>query len=59
MIPTQTKTVAFDEFATWHPENSVQKYELHNGVIVEMALGTGDHSEVMHFIKNTLKTLWL
>jgi Uma2 family endonuclease len=51
MIQTQTKTVAFDEFVTWYPENSVHKYELHNGVIVEMALGTGDHSDVMGFIR--------
>jgi Uma2 family endonuclease len=50
MIQTQTKTVAFDEFVTWYPENSVHKYELHNGVIVEMALGTGDHSAVAWFI---------
>jgi len=51
MIQTQTKTVAFDEFVTWYPENSVHKYELHNGVIVEMPLGTGDHSDVMGFIR--------
>jgi Uma2 family endonuclease len=50
MIQTQTKTVAFDEFVTWYPENSVHKYELHNGVIVEMALGTGDHSAIAGFI---------
>jgi Uma2 family endonuclease len=50
MIQTQTKTVAFDEFVTWYPENSVHKYELHNGVIVEMALGTGDHSTIAGFI---------
>ena len=51
MIQTQTKTVAFDEFVTWYPENSVHKYELHNGVIVEMPLGTGDHSDVTGFIR--------
>jgi len=51
MIQIQTKTVAFDEFVTWYPENSVHKYELYNGVIVEMPLGTGDHSDVMGFIR--------
>ncbi len=50
MIQTQTKTVTFDEFVAWYPENSVHRYELHNGVIVEMPLGTGDHSVVAGFI---------
>src|SRR4028118_1403134 len=54
MIQTPTKTVAFDEFVTWYPENSVHKYELHNGVIVEMALGTGDHSDVTGFIASEI-----
>jgi Uma2 family endonuclease len=54
MIQTQTKTVAFDEFVAWYPENSVHKYELHNGVIVEMALGTGDHSDVTGFIASEI-----
>lgn len=52
MTQTQTipKTVTFDEFVAWYPENSVGRYELHNGVIVEMPLGTGDHSAVAGFI---------
>jgi len=50
MIQTQTKTVTFDEFVTWYPENSVYHYELHNGVIVEMPNPTGDHSDVITFI---------
>lgn len=50
MIQTIAKTVTFDEFVAWYPENSVHKYELHNGVIVEMPLGTGDHSDVTGFI---------
>jgi len=50
---TITKTVTFDDFLAWYPENSIHKYELHNGVIIEMPLGTGDHSEVTGFI--TLK----
>ncbi len=50
MIQTISKTITFDEFVAWYPENSVHKYELHNGVIVEMPLGTGDHSEVTGFL---------
>ncbi|MEG4576918.1 Uma2 family endonuclease [Microcoleus sp. N3A4] len=50
MIQTQTKTVTFDEFVAWYPENSVRHYELHNGVIVEMPNPTGDHSDVTSFI---------
>jgi Uma2 family endonuclease len=56
MIQTQTipqtipKTITFDEFAAWYPENSTRRYELHHGVIVEMPLGTGNHSNVTGFI---------
>ncbi|MEG4170588.1 MULTISPECIES: Uma2 family endonuclease [unclassified Microcoleus] len=51
MIRTETipKTVTFDEFAAWYPENSIRRYELHHGVIVEMPLGTGRHSRVTGF----------
>lgn len=56
MIQAQTiqKIVTFDEFVAWYPENSIRKYELHNGVIVEMPLGTGDHSNVTGFIISKL-----
>ncbi|WP_293356244.1 MULTISPECIES: Uma2 family endonuclease [unclassified Microcoleus] len=60
MIQAQTipqnipKTVTFDEFAAWYPENSVRRYELHQGVIVEMPLGTGRHSRVTGFIRSKL-----
>jgi Uma2 family endonuclease len=54
MIQTQTKTVTFDEFVTWYPENSVNKYELHHGVIVEMPLVPGDHSDVTGFIASEI-----
>ncbi|MEG3899304.1 MULTISPECIES: Uma2 family endonuclease [unclassified Microcoleus] len=50
MMQTIPKTVTFDEFAAWYPENSVRHYELHNGVIVEMPLVPGDHSEITGFI---------
>lgn len=54
MIQTQTKTVTFDEFAAWYPENSVRRYELHKGVIVEMPLGTGLHSRVTGFTRDEI-----
>ena len=54
MIQTQTKTVTFDEFVAWYPENSVRRYELHKGVIVEMPLGTGPHSRVTGFTRDEI-----
>ena len=54
MIQTQTKTVTFDEFVAWYPENSVRRYELHNGVIVEMPLGTSRHSRVIGFTRDEI-----
>jgi Uma2 family endonuclease len=50
MIQIIPKLVTFDEFVAWYPENSPHRYELHNGVIVEMPNPTGDHSEVTGFI---------
>jgi Uma2 family endonuclease len=55
---TQTKTeiklFTFDEFIEWYPENSQVRYELHNGVIVEMPKPTGTHSNVAGFIVGIL-----
>ncbi len=53
-MQTIPKTITFDEFVAWIPENSVRRYELHSGVIVEMPLGTGDHSAVAGFISGEL-----
>jgi Uma2 family endonuclease len=50
MIQTLTKPISFDEFVVWYPENTTCKYELHNGRIVEMPLGTGAHSNITGFI---------
>ena len=44
------KPVTFDEFIDWYPENSANRYELHNGAIVEMPKATGEHSEVAGFL---------
>ncbi|MBO3459297.1 Uma2 family endonuclease [Aetokthonos hydrillicola Thurmond2011] len=50
MIQSLPKLVTFDEFVVWYPENSEYRYELHNGVIVEMPPPTGDHEEVISFL---------
>ncbi|MCT7957627.1 Uma2 family endonuclease [Laspinema palackyanum] len=50
MTQTLTKPISFDEFVAWYPENAACKYELHNGSIVEMPLGTGAHSNITGFI---------
>src|SRR5919199_4546954 len=44
------KQVTFDEFIAWYPENSEYRYELHDGVIVEMPKPTGKHSEIAGFL---------
>lgn len=35
------KSLTFDEFIDWYPENQVNRYELHNETIVEMPQVTG------------------
>ncbi len=52
MIATLTKplSLSFDEFVDWYPENAIDKYELHNGAIIKMPLGTGEHSSVIGFL---------
>ena len=54
MIATLTKPLSFDEFVDWYPESATDKYELHNGAIVKMPLGTGEHSSVIGFIAGEL-----
>jgi Uma2 family endonuclease len=53
MIQAIPKPVTFDEFVAWYPENSEHRYELHNGVIIEM-FPTGDHEEVTGFLNLNL-----
>ena len=50
MIQAIPKHVTFDEFIAWYPENSEHRYELHDGVIVEMPKPTGKHSEIAGFL---------
>ncbi|OUL26372.1 hypothetical protein BV378_13220 [Nostoc sp. RF31YmG] len=46
------KLVTFEDFAAWRPEGG--RYELHDGVIVEMAQPAGDHEDVVGFIARKL-----
>ncbi|AFY36273.1 Uma2 family endonuclease [Calothrix sp. PCC 7507] len=50
MAQTLRKLITFDEFSAWYPENSPRRYELYDGVIVEMANPVGDHEEVVGFL---------
>lgn len=49
-IQTEPKLYTYDEFIELYPENSIQRYELHNGVIVEMPPPTGDHEKIIAFL---------
>jgi Uma2 family endonuclease len=42
------KLVTFEDFVDWRPEGG--RYELHDGVIVEMAQPVGDHEDVVGFL---------
>jgi Uma2 family endonuclease len=46
----ELKSYTFDEFIELYPENSPLRYELHNGVIIEMPPPTGDHEDVVGFL---------
>ncbi|QLE58328.1 Uma2 family endonuclease [Nostoc sp. TCL26-01] len=44
----KTKLVTFAEFVEWKPDGG--RYELHDGVIVEMTQPTGDHEDIIGFL---------
>ncbi|MGV0105546.1 putative restriction endonuclease domain-containing protein [Nostoc sp. DSM 114160] len=46
------KLVSFEDFAAWRPQGG--RYELHDGVIVEMPQPTGEHEDVVGFIARKL-----
>jgi Uma2 family endonuclease len=48
MTQILNKTITFEEFIEWKPENKL--YELHNGVIVEVAQPIGKHENVVGFL---------
>lgn len=53
MIQAIPKTLTFDEFIAWYPEDG--RYELIDGQVVEMQ-PTGKHEEVTEFIAEKLTT---
>ena len=54
MSQALTKPITFDEFIEWYPEDSEITYELHDGVIIEVAKPRGKHSRVTGFTINHL-----
>lgn len=48
----KTKLITFEEFAQWKPEEG--RYELHDGVIIEMSQPLGGHEEVKGFLTTEL-----
>jgi Uma2 family endonuclease len=46
-----------DEFIEWYPENSINHYELHKGIIFEMPPPRGKHEAVIGFLTVFLGTL--
>ena len=53
MVQALTKPVTFDDFIQWYP-NTGKRYELHDGVIIEMPKPTGKHSNVTGFLMEEL-----
>jgi Uma2 family endonuclease len=45
-VQVEPKLYSFDEFISWYPENSEVRYELHDGVIIEMPKPKGKHSNL-------------
>ncbi len=54
MIQAQPQLVTFDEFIEWYPQHSEFRYELHDGVIIQMPKPTGKHSKVAGFMVKVL-----
>jgi len=48
MTQSLPKLLTFEEFAAWRPDSG--RYELHDGVIVEMAQPLGGHEKVTGFL---------
>jgi len=48
-----SKSVTFEEFIDWYPNNGIP-YELYDGVIIEMPPPSGDHEKVVGLIARKL-----
>jgi Uma2 family endonuclease len=49
MIHTLSKLVTYEEFIKWLPDDG-KRYELHDGVIIEMSQPVGKHEKVTSFL---------
>ncbi|MUG91029.1 Uma2 family endonuclease [Scytonema sp. UIC 10036] len=54
---TETKLYTFDEFIEWYPIDSEVRYELYDGVIVEMPKPRGKHSKLTGSLGGKLLTV--
>lgn len=46
----EIKTYTIDDFINWYPENSINRYELRRGVIIEMPPPRGKHEGIVGFL---------
>jgi Uma2 family endonuclease len=53
MVQALLKSITFAEFSEWYPDTGV-RYELHDGVIVEMNQPTGDHELIIALLGRNL-----
>jgi Uma2 family endonuclease len=51
----QIKLVTFEEFIEWYPNTGI-RYELHDGVIIEMTPPVGDNEEIVGFLVGEIVT---
>ncbi len=52
MTQAPPKLVTFEEFVKWKPDSG--RYELHDGVIIQMPQPLGDHEEIVGFLASEL-----
>ncbi len=52
MTITPSKLLTFEEFIDWLPQNSIKRYELHDGIIVEVTTLTANRKRSSESISN-------
>lgn len=50
MTQALRQLVTFDEFVAKYPDNSLKRYELHDGAVIEMPPPTGEHEQIIGFL---------
>lgn len=53
MVQLASKSITFEEFIDWYPNNGI-RYELDDGVIIKMPPPSGDHEKVVGLIARKL-----